>query len=224
MNLNLLNSVITSPMTLGHLLLCVCSAMILGILAALVVSVGNKYTSSWKLSIALLPAVVTIVIIMVNGNFGTGLAVAGTFALTRFRSMPGSAKEVTGLFFAVSLGLICGMGYIGLAVIFFLLYSAVALLLTRLKFGEAAAAVRRLKIVIPENLDYDDIFDDIFKDYTRYHQLLRVKTTNMGTLYELTYDVILKDVNATKVFIDALRCRNGNLNIILSREKEDGSM
>ena len=222
--INMLNSIITSPMTLGNLLICVCAALVFGILAALVFSVGNKYTSSWKLSIALLPAVVTMVIIMVNGNIGTGVAVAGTFALTRFRSMPGSAKEVTGLFFAVSLGLICGMGYIGLAAIFFLIYAAVALLLTKIHFGEGDAALRQLKITIPENLDYDTIFDDLFTQYTKYCRMMRVKTTNMGTLYELTYEVILKDAKSTKKFIDELRCRNGNLNIILGREKEDGSM
>ena len=220
----MLNSIIGSPITLGSFLACILAAFVLGILAALVFSVGNKYTSSWKISIALLPAVVSVVIMMVNGNLGAGLAVAGTFALTRFRSMPGSAKEVTGLFFAVSLGLICGMGYIGIAVIFFVVMSAVVLVLTKIRFGEADSAVRTLRITIPENLDYDEIFDDLFKEYTRYHEMVRIKTTNMGTLFELTYDVILKDPNTSKQFIDELRCRNGNLNIIFGREKDSMTM
>lgn len=220
----MLNSVITSPMTIGQFLICVVSALILGILAALIFSAGNRYTSSWKISIALLPAVVAVVIIMVNGNLGAGLAVAGTFALTRFRSQPGSAKEVTGLFFAVSLGLICGMGYVMLAAIFFVIMAAVVFVLTKIRFGEADASVRVLKITIPENLDYDEIFDDLFEKHTKMHELQRVRTTNMGTLFELTYDVILKNPNGSKAFVDDLRCRNGNLNIIFGREHTDGQM
>lgn len=220
----MLKTIITSPMTLSTFLICVLSAFVLGILSALVFSSGNRYTSSWKISIALLPAVVTVVIIMVNGNLGAGVAVAGTFALTRFRSQPGSAKELTGLFFAVALGLICGMGYIGLALLFFVLMSSVVLLLTHLHFGEADASIRMLKITIPESLDYDEIFNDLFGSYTKMHQLIRVKTTNMGTMYELTYEVILKNPDSSKKFIDELRCRNGNLTIIFGREKDTGSM
>lgn len=220
----MLKTIITSPMTLEAFLICVLSAFVLGILSALVFSSGNRYTSSWKISIALLPAVVTVVIIMVNGNLGAGVAVAGTFALTRFRSQPGSAKELTGLFFAVALGLICGMGYIGLALLFFVLMSSVVLLLTYLHFGEGDASIRMLKITIPESLDYDEIFNDLFGSYTKMHQLIRVKTTNMGTMYELTYEVILKNPDSSKKFIDELRCRNGNLTIIFGREKDTGSM
>ena len=220
----MLSTIISSPITLESFLICLISAFVLGILSALVFSFGNKYTSSWKISIALLPAVVTVVIIMVNGNLGAGVAVAGTFALTRFRSQPGSAKELTGLFFAVALGLICGMGYVGLALLFFVIMSAVVLLLTYLHFGEGDASIRTLKITIPENLDYDTIFNDIFGNYTKMHQLERVKTTNMGTMYELTYEVILKNPDSSKQFIDELRCRNGNLTIIFGREKNIGSM
>ena len=220
----MLKTIITSPMTLNAFLICVLSAFVLGILAALVFSVGNRYTSSWKISIALLPAVVTVVIIMVNGNLGAGVAVAGTFALTRFRSQPGSAKEVTGLFFAVCLGLMCGMGYIALAGIFFVMMTVIAFVLTKLHFGEADSSIRMLKITIPENLDYDEIFNDVFAQYTKMHDLVRVKTTNMGTMYELTYDVILKNPEASKQFIDDLRCRNGNLNIIFGRAKDDVGM
>ena len=222
--MKMLNSIITSPMTLAQFLICVLSALVLGILAALVFSAGNKYTSSWKISIALLPSVVTVVIIMVNGNLGAGLAVAGTFALTRFRSQPGSAKEVTGLFFAVSLGLICAMGYIALAVIVFLIMSAAIILLTKLHFGEADSSVRKLKITIPENLDYEEIFDDLFEKYTRSCELVRVKTTNMGTMFDLSYDIILKDSKSSKAFIDELRCCNGNLSISLGRYSDDGMM
>ena len=220
----LLSSVLGSPMTLTGFLICIISALILGVLAALVFSAGSKYTSSWKISIALLPAVVSVVIMMVNGNIGAGLAVAGTFALVRFRSQPGSAKEVTGLFFAVSLGLMCGMGYVGIAVIFFVVISAATLVLAKIRFGEADASVRNLTINIPENLDYDTIFDDLFDEYLKMCRIMKIKTTNMGTLYELHYEVILKDEKRTKEFIDELRVRNGNLNIILSRPTDTNQM
>ena len=220
----MLNSVIGSTMTLGSFLCCIAAALVLGILTSLVFSFKSKHTGSWKLSIALLPAVVAVVIMMVNGNIGAGLAVAGTFALVRFRSMPGSAKEVTGLFFAVSLGLICGMGYVGLAAIFFVVISAVVMLLSMIDFGEKNSAVRILKIVIPENLDYDSIFDDLLSKYTDSWELIKAKTTDMGTLYELTYEITLRDKNNSRAFIDELRTRNGNLAISIGREQDAGLM
>lgn len=211
-------------MTVLSFIICVAAALVLGVLTSFVFSIRSKHTSSWKYSIALLPAIVAVVIMMVNGNIGVGLAVAGTFALVRFRSMPGSAKEVTGLFFAVALGLICGTGYIGIACVFFVIIAIAVLVFAALKFGEADASLRNLKIVIPEDLDYDTVFDDLFEKYTRRHELVHVKTTNVGTMYELTYEVILKDPDNSKQFIDELRCRNGNLNISYGRERELGTM
>ena len=211
-------------MTVLSFIICVAAALVLGVLTSFVFSIRSKHTSSWKYSIALLPAIVAVIIMMVNGNIGVGLAVAGTFALVRFRSMPGSAKEVTGLFFAVALGLICGAGYIGLACVFFAIITIAVLVFAVLKFGEADASIRNLKIVIPEDLDYDTVFDDLFEKYTRRHELIRARTTNVGTMYELTYEVILKDPDKSKQFIDELRCRNGNLNIMYGREQELGTM
>lgn len=220
----MISSVIGNSMTMGAFLLCVGAALVLGVLTALVFSIKSKHTASWKYSIALLPAIVAVVIMMVNGNIGVGLAVAGTFALVRFRSLPGSAKEVTGLFFAVALGLICGTGYIGFAFLFFAIITVAVLVLSAMKFGEADASVRVLKIVIPEDLDYDTVFDDLFEKYARRHELVRVRTTNLGTMFELTYEVILTDPKNSKQFIDELRCRNGNLNIIFGREQDLGTM
>ena len=210
-------SVITAPMSIGQFLACLFTALVLGVLASVVFSLKKHHTNSLAISIALLPAVVTVVIMMVNGNVGAGLAVAGTFALVRFRSQPGSAREITGLFFAVAIGLACGMGYILLAVIFFAVFSAAVLVLTFTGFGENGAA-RQLKITIPENLDFDGLFDDILEKYTTSYELNRVRTTNMGTLFELTYTVILKEKSISKTFIDEIRTRNGNLNVICSRE------
>ena len=213
------DTVISMPMTIWQFLMCVITALVLGVLASLVFSVRRQQTNSLASAIALLPAVVTVVIMMVNGNIGAGLAVAGTFALVRFRSAPGSARDITGLFFAVAIGLSCGMGYLAVAAVFFVIFSAAVLLLTFTGFGENSAA-RQLKITIPENLDYDNLFDDILEKYTTSYELIRVRTTNMGTLFELTYTVILKEKSISKQFIDELRCRNGNLNVICSREVE----
>lgn len=213
------SSVIIPPMSPLQFLLCIITALILGILGSCVFNVKSYHSSSFSLTMALLPPVVTVVIMLVNGNVGAGLAVAGTFALVRFRSAPGSAREVTGIFFAVALGLACGMGYVMLAVLFFAVFSAATLLLVLTDFG-AQGSARQLKITIPENLDFEDLFDDIFEKYANSYELIRVRTTNMGTLFELTYSVKLKSSKISKQFLDELRCRNGNLNIICGREVE----
>lgn len=218
------NSVIPAVMTLPAFLICLFSAIVLGVLTALAFSAGSFHTGSWAQALALLPPIVTLVIMMVNGNIGAGLAVAGTFALVRFRSVPGTAREITGLFLAVAIGLACGMGYVAYAAVFFAVMAIFALLLNRLRFGEAGSAHRQLKITIPENLDYEGLFDDLFEKYTRSHELVQVRTTNMGTLYELTYSIDLKGAGVSKVFIDEIRCRNGNLNIICGRESDRDMM
>lgn len=213
------SSVIIPPMTLSQFLICLFAALVLGVLGSVVFGVKTYHSSSLAIAMALLPAAVTVVIMLVNGNVGAGLAVAGTFALVRFRSAPGTAREITGIFFAVALGLACGMGYVLLAVVFFVIFSAALLILTLTDFGSQGGA-RQLKITIPENLDFEELFDDLFDKYTNSHELVRVRTTNMGTLFELTYSVKLKDAKKSKQFIDDIRCRNGNLNIILGREVE----
>ena len=216
----MLDSVIKAEMSMSAFLICLLTSIVLGLLSALVFTRKSFHTGSWAQSLALLPPVVTLVIMMVNGNIGAGLAVAGTFALVRFRSAPGSAKEITALFFTVAIGLACGMGYVGIAVIFFIIVAVLAILLTYFRFGEAGSGHRQLKITIPENLDYDGLFDDLFDKYTRSRELVKVRTTNMGTLYELTYEIELKASEVDKQFIDDIRCRNGNLNIICGKASE----
>ena len=214
------NSVIPNAMTLSAFLMCIFAALVLGVLTALVFSFRNKHSGSLILALAVLPPIVTLVIMMVNGNIGAGLAVAGTFSLVRFRSAPGTAREICGLFMSTAIGITCGMGYIGIAAVFFLVMAVFLVLLSFFRFGETAASSRQLKITIPENLDYDGLFDDIFEKYTSRHELVKVKTTNMGTLYELTYTINLKTPEVSKQFIDDIRCRNGNLNIICGRESD----
>ena len=211
----MLNSILGSELTLVSFLICTAVSLLLGVGTALVSMYRSRTTQSFAVTLAI---VVQLVIMLVNGNLGAGVAVAGAFGLVRFRSAPGTAKEIGALFLAMAIGLATGMGYVGLAVIAFVIVAAMMLLLTAVNFGGANEHERELKITIPESLDYDGLFDDLFEKYTKSCVLERVKTSNMGTLYELTYRVILPDGNAPKAFLDELRCRNGNLNIICGRE------
>lgn len=220
----MLNSVITEVITISSFLICILTAVVLGLLSALVLRFGAKHSSSWTQSIALLPPIVTLVIMLVNGNVGAGLAVAGAFALVRFRSLPGTAKEITGLFLTVSIGLACGMGYVVLAAIFFAVMAVYILVLELTSFGEGSQRARMLKITIPENLDYEGLFDDLLEQYTKRYELVRVRTTNMGTLFELSYQIELRQDKISKQFIDDIRCRNGNLNVIFDRQSDADMM
>jgi len=220
----MLNSILSAQITLPQFLICELTAMVLGFGTALVFLVRDRHTNAFSQSLALLPGVVTLVIMLVNGNIGAGLAVAGTFALVRFRSAPGSAKEITGLFISVAIGLACGMGYVGVAVIFFVLMSVYVLGLGAARFGEESEKHRHLKITVPENTDYESLFADLLEKYTASHELIKVRTTNMGTLFELQYRVVLKDPRQIREMIDEIRCRNGNLNIVCSREAEKDVM
>ena len=214
----MLNSIIGAELTLSAFLICTASSLLLGIGTALAAQYRSRSTQSFAVTLAILPAVVQVVIMLVNGNLGAGVAVAGAFSLVRFRSAPGTAREIGALFLAMALGLATGMGYVALAFLFFLILTAAMLALTALKFGQSSAAERMLKITIPENLDYEGLFDDLFAQYTKSHELVRVKTSSMGTLYELEYRVTLPGESVPKDFLDALRCRNGNLNIVCGRE------
>ena len=220
----MLSSIIGSEITLSVFAICTAVSLALGIGTALVSMFKNRCSQSFAVALAVLPAIVQIVIILVNGNIGAGLAVAGTFALVRFRSAQGTAREIVGLFLSMSIGLVCGMGYIYVAMLYFAIMAAFVLLLTLVRFGERSSSSRILRITIPETLDYDGLFDDLFDKYTSYHELVRVKTTNMGTLYELSYLINLKSDSGTKAFMDDLRCRNGNLNIPCCREETHESL
>lgn len=214
----MLDSIVSgSGITVSSFLICTAVSLLLGLGCAALYMYKNKYSQSYTLALAMLPAIVQIVIMLVNGNIGAGVAVAGAFSLVRFRSASGSAREIATIFLAMALGLATGMGYIVLAAAFFVVMGAFALILTGAKFGAGMDAERQLKITIPESLDYDGLFDDLFERFTTSHSLERVKTTNMGTLYELEYKIILRDEPSTKAFLDELRTRNGNLNIICGR-------
>lgn len=217
----LFDSDITVVISVTDFMLCLGFSLLLGIIMALTYMYRTRYTKSFVVTLALLPAVVCVVIMLVNGNVGTGVAVAGAFSLVRFRSVPGTAKEICTLFLAMGAGLIAGMGYLGFAVLFTVVMCAMFLLYNRLDLGakKNAASYKTFHITIPEDLDYTDIFDDIFQSYTTSHELVCVKTTNMGSMFRLTYNVTLRDITKEKTMIDKLRCRNGNLEISVSRQE-----
>ena len=210
---------LTQVIEVGDFLLCLSVSLVLGLIMAAAYMFKNEHTKSFLVTLALLPAVVCVVIMMVNGNIGAGVAVAGAFSLVRFRSAPGSAKEIVTIFLAMGAGLIAGMGYLGFAALFtvimcvmFLIYNAVA--------GNAKSEVvnKTIKIIIPEDLDYTGAFDDIFAEYTKKKELVKVKTTNMGSMFRLTYNVTLRDATKEKEMIDRIRERNGNLEIRMSKQ------
>jgi hypothetical protein len=210
-------SVLTTANT-GSFLLCIGAALLLGVLCAALNLYKNRSTATMTLTLALLPPIIALIIMLVNGNIGAGIAVAGAFSLVRFRSQPGDARQISSIFLAMALGFAVGMGYVYIALAFFAIMALFVLVLTSVKFGQQAADLRELKITIPENLDYDGLFDDLFSKYTSSCTLTGVKTTNMGTLFELHYDVALKGSGIPKEFLDELRCRNGNLTIVCGRK------
>ena len=223
----LFDTSMTSVIEVGDFLLCLFTALILGARIAVGYMYKTRYSKSFLLTLALLPAVVCVVIMMVNGNIGAGVAVAGAFSLVRFRSAPGTAKEIATLFLAMGAGLVVGMGYLAYATLFTVILMLAFLLYNRSGFGTAKDADRQktVTVTIPEDLDYTSVFDDLFAEYTASHELLRVKTVNMGSMFRLTYLVTLRDPMREKEMIDAIRCRNANLEITVARcEPNDGQL
>ena len=215
------DSDLVTVISVKDFLLCLGTALILGLILALAYMFRARYTKSFVVTLALLPAVVCVVIMLVNGNVGAGVAVAGAFSLVRFRSVPGTAKEICALFLAMGAGLIAGMGYLGFAALFTLVMCLAFLVYSCLDLGEKkrAARFKTLTGTIPEDLNYSAVFEDIFAEYTRTRELVRIKTTNMGSMFKLTYQIELLDESREKEMVDALRCRNGNLEIVISRQE-----
>lgn len=203
----------------AEFLACIAAALIIGIIIAFVYSFRSRYTQSFVLTLVVLPAIVAVVIMMVNGNIGAGVAVAGAFSLVRFRSAPGSARDIGTIFMAMGAGLVCGMGYLAYAFLFTFIIGAAMMLMQALHIdGRSSAQLERsLRITVPEDLDHVHLFDDLMERYTTSAELIKIKSTAMGSLFKLTWDIRLKDEEREKEFIDALRCRNGNLEISMSK-------
>ncbi len=208
---------VTGTLTIESAVICTIASIVLGLVIALFYMAQGNYSKNYIMTLVLMPALVQVVIMLVNGNLGTGVAIMGAFSLVRFRSMPGSAKEICGIFFSMVVGVATGMGYLTYAVMITVLVGLCMLVMSKSKFGEMKTMEKELKITIPETLDYTEVFDDIFLTFTKKSALNRVKTTNMGSMYELQYSILMKDDKEEKEFIDELRTRNGNLTIICGR-------
>lgn len=217
-------SVLSSSITPFSFFVCLLTSVLIGLAVSLVyIKTEKRYTSGFVVTLALLPAVVQIIIMMVNGNLGAGVAVAGAFSLVRFRSIPGTAKEIGAIFIALAAGLATGMGYVAFAAVFAVIMLLLLALYSALRLGARKNERKKeLLIVIPESLNYTDAFGDLFEKYTDYCELVSVKTTNMGSLFKLKYEITLKKEGSEKEFIDKLRCRNGNLEIMCCRLAENG--
>ena len=220
----MLNSIfngVSSSIEFRSIMICIGCSIILGLIVAFTYKSTGKYSKNFLITLTMLPLLVEAVIIMVNGNLGTSVAILGAFSLVKFRSIPGTSKEILCVFFAMTIGLACGMGHVFFASVVTLIGWFIIILWSKINLFEFNGYVKQLKIIMPENLDYTDVFNDIFKKYTKKIELDKVKTTNMGSLFELTYRVVLKPRANEKKFIDDLRVRNGNLKIVLSQILED---
>ena len=211
----------TAVISPSDFVLCIAVALAAGLIMALGYMFRTRFTKSFVVTLALLPAVVCVVIMMVNGNIGTGVAVAGAFSLVIFRSVPGTAKEICMLFLAMGSGLIAGMGYLGYSILFALILTLVFIIYNNISVvsRRTDSIYKTLNITIPEDLDYSEVFSETLAKYTKSAELVRVKTTNLGSLFRLTYNVTLRDPSKEKEMIDELRCRNGNLEITVSKQE-----
>ena len=212
---------LTAVIAPEQFLLCVGASLVIGLVLCAMMLWRTRPSTGFAVTLATLPAVVCVVIMMVNGNVGAGVAVAGAFSLVRFRSAPGSAREIGAIFAAMGAGLMAGMGYLGYAVLCTLVLGGAELLFRMLsaKADGGASLYKTLHITIPEDLDYTGVFEDLLKTYTSSWELVQVKTTNMGSLYRLTYNLTLRRANSERELIDQLRCRNGNLEITMSKQE-----
>lgn len=217
---NIFNSLDTvEAMNEGAAILCILLAVALGLIICMAYSFITKdmeRSSSFLLSLIILPAIVSVVILLIGNNVARAFSMAGAFTLVRFRSAPGDSKDISFVFLAMAVGLSCGLGYLVFAGVVTLLLSFIIVLFHKISFSHIKIKRKQLKITIPEDMNFEGAFDDLFKKYTTAFSLERVKTSNMGTLFELTYGIQMKEESNHKEFIDELRCRNGNLNISLS--------
>lgn len=211
-------SAVVESLTFGTTILIVLSALILGLgisLAYTYIYRKEEYSKSFTLTLILLPAIIAMIILLIGNNVARAFSLAGAFSLIRFRSAPGDSKDIAFVFFSLGVGLACGMGYVGYAALFAVILCGVTLLLQKSGFGKKQAPPMRLKILMPEDMDYQSVFDDVLTEYTQSYRLARIKTTEFGSLFELSYDLTMKSSSDSKQFIDRLRCLNGNLSVSL---------
>ena len=215
---SIFSSTADTAITVDRLLLGIAVAALLGFLISLVYMKTNSESNqsrSFSLTLVFLPVVITVIILMVGSNIARAFSLAGAFSIVRFRSAPGNPKDITYVLFTMAIGLSCGMGFLAYGVIIAVSLCVIMFILELVKFGTPKATHKILKITIPEDLDFQNAFDGILKKYTSAFELTKIKTTNLGSLYELTFSIAAKAGINEKMFIDDLRCRNGNMNITL---------
>lgn len=195
--------------------MCTLASLVLGLLCALIYMFKHNYSKNFVVTLALLPVIVQMVITLVNGNLGAGVAVMGVFNLVRFRSIAGTAKDIGSVFLAMAIGLATGMGYIGVAAILTAVVGIFNVLYVATPFGTSRQSAKSLKITVPEDMQFEGMFDEVLEGYTSSYDLMNVQTTNMGSLYQIEYNVFMKEPGHEKAMIDELRCLNGNLKISL---------
>ncbi len=217
---SIFDSILTGGFSVQLYLICLLFAGICGVIAALSLSRESMVSRSFLISLVVLPIIVTTVILMVNGNVGTGIAVAGAFSLVRFRSAAGKARDISAIFMVMSAGLACAAGYVAIALLFTLIASGVILVLSRVPMN--CDRFMDLNITVPESVHFADAFDDLFEKYTKSRKLIKAKTSNMGSLYKLYYKIEMKNPASAQEFLDELRCRNGNLEIAILEPTEGG--
>lgn len=213
----MLDQTITTDFSSWDIIICSAAAAVLGAVIAAAFGYKSRTSKSYVITVALLPIIIQVIIMLVNGNVGTGIAVMGAFGLVRFRSAQGSAIDICGVFLAMAVGLACGTGHIWIAAALTAAVCLLKIIYTVLPFVKKSTAEKELHITIPENLEYDGVFKDIFEKYTKKWELVQIKTTNMGSLFKLKYYIELADGADEKKLIDELRCRNGNLEIMCSQ-------
>ncbi|MBQ8960921.1 MAG: DUF4956 domain-containing protein [Ruminococcus sp.] len=209
--------------TVGEFCLCVGAALLIGFLISLIYIATHRkegYSQSYVMTMIMLPTIVSLILLLVNSTAGA-LTLAGAFTLVRFRSVAGDPKDIAYIFFAMAAGVACGIGFVGFGILFFVILGIIMFVLSEINFGASKSRHMTLKITIPENLDYQGVFDPVLSKYTNFHKLRRVKTTNFGTLFELIYSVDISEDIDQKKFIDELRALNGNMTINLVFFKYD---
>ncbi len=207
-----------SSLTLTSALIALGVALVFGLVISLtyIVTHKNRLQQSFAVTLTMLPVILTVIIMFVGSNVARAFSLAGTLSIIRFRSAPGDPEDIGYIFFDIAAGLACGVGLIGYGALFVAVLCLFMLVISKLNFAKPKTEAKKLRITIPENLDYEGIFDEILEKYTSDYSLTRVRTADLGSLYELTYSVVMARDADEKAFIDELRCRNGNLNIILS--------
>lgn len=223
----LFSNSISESLTFTTTVLIILSALVLGLGISLVyihTHKKEKYNTSFTITLIMLPAIIAMIILLVGNNVARAFSLAGAFSLIKFRSTPGDSKDIAYVFFTLGVGLACGMGYIGYAVLFAIILCSAMVILNKINFGGKQHNQMRLKIVIPEDLDYQGVFDKVLNEYTSAYKLIKVKTTEFGSLFEISYDITMKNISDSKGLIDKLRCENGNLKVVLYMTDDNKSL